>query len=183
MPQTAVADRMTIGIVGQLADLHSMADARVKTATNQEASAQIPFGIMVIRGSLDDSALLLHTSAAAMVTGQLLQGVSTHGHAFAEPQELADTDAGGLQPDATFGVLEIGTIIVAPENAVTPASEVHVRAVAGVGEQAGAFRATADGSDTVDITAFAKWLTSAGAGQPAVLEIDMTNSALAVADV
>jgi hypothetical protein len=80
-------------------------------------------------------------------------------------------------------VLRKGRIFVRPEDAVTPTSEVHVRAVATVAEVAGAFRGTNDGTtDTIDITGFAKWHTSAGAGEIAILEIDMTQASLAVAD-
>lgn len=182
MSQTAVASKMTAGLAGQLFSLGDAADARLGSATSAESSAEIGFGLMVIRGSADGSALLPHTSAAAMVAAPLLLGVVVLSHGFAEPQELADTDSGGLKPKTTFTVLEEGEIWVIPEDNVTPASDVRVRVVAAGAEKAGAFRAAADSTDCVEISAFARWRSSASGGSPARLWIDMSNVQLAVAD-
>lgn len=177
MGQTAIQSRMTVGLAGQIADFNGMSDARVNTVTNQEASAQIPFGVMLKRGTLQDSAKLPTTAADVLV------GVSVLFHSFAEPQEVADTDAGGLMPGATFGVLVEGPVYVFPEAAVTPLSEVHVRIVASGGNtQLGAFTPTAEVAKTIDISAFAKWETSGSATVAAKLVLNTVNSALATAD-
>jgi len=180
--QTSVLSKQVLGLAGQIATLYGGADAKVDSATSAEASAEIPFGVMVCRGTADKTALLLHTSAAAMAANQLLLGVTVLDHSFAEPQEVADTDSGGLKPKSTFSVLMQGPIIVIPEDAVTPASDVRVRVVVAGAEVKGAFRAAADSTDCVEITAFARWLSSAAGGSPAVLWVDMVNVALATAD-
>jgi hypothetical protein len=173
MPQTEVESTMPIGIAGQLADLWTDENGDVVSATSEEASAEIPFGVCVQHGTADDGVLKL------TAIDDVLAGVVVHSHHFAKPYELGDT---GLKPGVTFGLLRKGRIIVLPEDAVTPASTVHVRAVATGNEVAGAFRGTAQGTDTIEITAFAKWRTTADAGEPAVLEVDFTNVALADAD-
>lgn len=183
MPQTSVASRMSVGLAGLIGNLDGMRNASVVSATSSEASAEIPFGVMVQRGSADGTAKNLSTSAAAMAANNLLLGVSTLAQGFDEPNELSNDDDGGLMPEATFGVLIEGPIYVVPEENVTPASDVRVRAVAGGAEVLGAFRATADSTDCVDISAFARWMETGTAGSPTLLYIDMKNVALAVADV
>jgi len=172
-PQTEVEDTMPIGVAGQLADLWTEENGDVASATSEEASAEIPFGVMVKPGTADDGVLKL------TATSNKLAGITVFSHLYAKPDELGDT---GLKPKVTFDVLTRGRIIVFPEDAVTPASEVHVRAVATGSEVAGAFRGTADGTDTIDLTAFARWRSSADAADAAVLEIDLNNAALATAD-
>lgn len=183
MPQTSVALRMTVGLVGQIGNLHGMSEARVASCRNAEASAEIPFGVMVCRDTTNvDTAKLLHTSAAAMAANQLLVGVSTHSHSYAEPQEVADTDAGGIKAGQMLGVLQEGPIWVLPEESVTPSSDVRVRAVVAGDEVKGAFRATADSTDCVDVTAFCRWLTAGSTTVPALVWVDMSNVGLATAD-
>lgn len=182
--QTAVNNRMPIGVVGQLADLSSMADAVVVTGTSEETSAQILFGKMVIQGTADDGILKPHTSAAAMVpaVGTLLKGILTFSNELSEPLEVGPGDNDGILPKTTAGVLVEGSVWVLPEEAVTPKSDVRVRVVAAGGEVAGSFRATADTTDCVEITAFARWETSGNSTTPAKLYINMANAAMAVAD-
>jgi hypothetical protein len=176
MPQSTVANNMTVAIVGQIADAN---DVSIASRVSEESAAEIPFGVMVIRGTdKERQALLLHTSSAAME--QLLAGVSTHHASYDKPAELGEV---GLKPKVTFGVLRKGRVYVLPEETVAPGDAVRVRAVAGAGEQAGAFRKTADDtSDCIDISLFAQWISAGSTTVPAILEIDMTNSALADAD-
>lgn len=173
MAQTTVTTRMPVGFPGIIANLHSMADGDVHSKVSQEASASIPFGVMVQAGSNDDGVLLL------TATSNRLVGVATHHNAYSD----READDNGVKPKMTLGVLNVGQVYVTVENAVTPASEVHVRAVVAGAEVKGAFRAGADGTDTIDISAFARFLTSAGAGEVALLDIDMRNAPLAAADV
>lgn len=173
MPQTTVETTMPIGVAGQLADLWTEQNGDIISVISEEASAEIPFGVAVRQGTADDGALLF------TATSQVPLGVVVFAHHFAKPDELGDT---GLKPKVVFGVLRRGRIIVFPEEAVTPASEVRIRAVAAGAEVKGAFRATADSTDCIDITPFAKWRSSADANEPAILEIDLSNVSLAVAD-
>lgn len=176
--QATVEAAPDFGVPGDIADLWTAKNGARDSATSEEASASIPFGVMVIRGTGDHGAKLLHTSAAAVE--QLLLGISVRSHDFAIGSEL-DTD-GKLKPGATFAVGRTGRYKVLVEDAVSPGDPVRVRAVVAGAEVKGAFRTAADGTDCVDISAFAQWRTSAGIGEVAVVEIDMTNSALAVAD-
>lgn len=173
MPQTEIEETMPLGVAGQLADLYTSEHGDVVSATNEEASAELAFGLFVKKGTADNTVKKLNAADNA------LEGVVVHSHGYHKPVEIGDT---GLKPGVTMGILRKGRIIVLPETAVTPASEVHVRAVAAGEEIAGAVRATADGADTIDITGFASFRGSADAGEPVVLEIDMPNSALAAVD-
>lgn len=172
-PQTSVLTQYPVGIAGQLVDLNSLAVGDTVSAVNAEASAEIPFGVMVKPGTGDDDAKLLTANS------NILKGVVVFGHLYDYPVERGDI---GIKPGIQIGLLRKAKIWVKVEDAVTPASEVHVRAVAGVGEQAGAFRGSADTTDCIEITPFARFLTTAGAGELAVLSIDLDNAALAAAD-
>lgn len=173
-PQTTVATTPDIGVPGQIPTMDGVEDALVFSKTNKEASASMPFGIMVKQGTLDDDILLI-TAAA-----NKLAGVTTWAHDFARTSEL---DTGGVKPGATVGVVWQGPVLVLPEDAVTPSSGVHVRINANGGNtQPGAFRGAADATHSIDCTGFARWLTSGSSTAPAVVFVDMTNAALAVAD-
>lgn len=175
--QSAVTSKAS-AIEGMPADASALT-RDVATYISEEASAEIPFGVMVCRGSTDEDngALLLNTSAAAME--QLLAGVVMWTDVYAKPSELGDT---GLKPGVTLNVLQRGRIWVRPEDAVDPGDAVRVRCVVAGSEVKGAFRSAADSTDCVDISSFARWRSSAGAGELAILEIDMTNAKLADAD-
>lgn len=180
--QTSVDLNAPAGFAGMLGE----GSHKTRSYHNEESTAVMPFGIMIARGTSDpdEGALLPHTSAAAMAAA--FAGVVLHSHHYDEEFEIgagAGTLDDGLNPDVTLKVLTHGTVWVLPEEAVTPASDVRVRVVAGATEQAGAFRATADDvTDCVDVSAFCRWLTSAGAGEPALLEINMTLASQGVAD-
>lgn len=160
--QTTANVAQTGQFAGMLADLDN---AEIRTYVNEEASAEIPFGVMVGQGTLDSDALLLAAQADIQI------GVLVHDHAYDKPNELGDT---GLKPNVTMGILTKGTIWVEVEEAVTPASSVRVRAVVTGNEVAGAFRDTADASDTIDISKFARYLDTAAINGLTRLYIDMT---------
>lgn len=163
-PQTSVPATMTIGLVGQLADLWTLNSGDVWSATNAEASAEIAFGLAVKRGTADGSMNVLTAITEAVF------GVTVFNHLFSKPDELGDT---GMKPNVTGDVLRMGRIYVLTETNITPASGVFVRAlVSGGNTTIGAFRGTADGVTTIDISAFAQWVTTATAGNLAVLEVD-----------
>lgn len=173
-PQTTVTFLPDVGVPGQIASSQGLDDAIVLDKTSKEASAAIPFGVAVKQGTLDDDVLLM-TAA-----NNKLMGVTVFAQDFARNSELTSS---GLQPGTTFGVCFQGPILVLPEGAVTPASGVHIRFSANGGNtQPGAFTATADAGHTVDASAFCRWLTTGSATVPAVLWVDFSNAALAVAD-
>jgi hypothetical protein len=175
--QTSVDALPAVGFAGLIADNGPF---QTRSYHNEESSAETPFGVMLTRGTTDEDegALLPHTSSAAMATTFI--GVLAHSHHYAETKELGET---GLKPDVTLKVLTHGRIWVVPEEAVDPTDLVKVRVVTSGNEVAGAFRATADDtSDCVDISAYARWLTTADANTPALLEINMTGANEGVAD-
>lgn len=172
-PQTSVENAPDIGIVGQLADFHTSADGDVVSRTSEETSATIAFGLFVKHGTADEGV------GVVSATSNLLEGIAVHGHGF-EPGKEVDATTGALLPKATFGVLRRGRAFVKAVGSVTPASEVHVRA-SGTGV-AGSVQAAADATHTIDISPFARFVTSGDDGDVVVLEIDMTNVALATAD-
>lgn len=172
--QTSISETPTVAIAGALVDLNGNND--VKTYVSEEASAEIPFGVMLKQGSADNGCLLI---ADAGDVAEFI-GVAVHSNAYNKDNELGDT---GVKPDVAIGVLQKGTIWVEVEEAVTPLSTVRVRMVATGDEVFGAFRDTADDTtDCANIGQFARYLTSASAGGLAQLQIDMTMRNSAVAD-
>lgn len=167
--QTSIADRAP-GFPGLLVDTR---DHNIETGVSTEASAEIPFGVMVKRGAADGDVQLL------TATNNVLAGIVVHQDGLQRDVQIGST---GIKPGVSLGVLQQGCIWVYSETAVNPTTAVRVRAVAAGAEVPGQFRATADTTDTVDISAFARWRsTTAGAGI-AQLEIDMNGAAGAVAD-
>lgn len=177
--QTSVA-AASYAFAGQLADNDQ--GTRINTRANAEASAEMPFGIMVVRdtvnsGQEDNCILLPHTSAAA--AAPLLAGITVHQHTFAKDTQLGST---GVKPTNALAVLRRGRIYVLPEESVSPGDAVRVRVVTAGAEVKGAFRKSADATDCVDISKFAQWVTSGSSSVPAVLEIDMVGQSQATAD-
>lgn len=164
MPQTSVLAALPVAFEGDLADDWTVENGAIDSVTSEEASAEIAFGLALKKGTASDSALLL-TAITEAVTG-----IAVREDDFSKPDQLGDT---GIKPKVTFRVLRFGRIRVLPEAAVTEASGVFVRAVATGGERAGAFRGTADGTDTIDISAFASWRSSGSSTVPAILEINL----------
>lgn len=162
IPQTSVAESMTAAFAGMVAD--SSPNKDVRSYVSEEASAEIPFGVMVGQGTLDDQCLLL-----AAITDKMI-GVVVHSHAYAKDVELGTT---GIKPKMTVGVMKKGVVWVYVEEAVTPASTVLCRAVAAGAEKAGAFRDTADASDLIDCSSFARFLSSTTGAGIALLEFDV----------
>lgn len=180
MPQNTVEVLPDFGCPGDDADFNTSKNAPKDSAISEEASAEIPFGVMVIRGTADNGAKNLHTSAAAME--QLLLGISLRSHDYAIGLEVSAAN-GGLLPGASIAIGRRGRWKVLVEDAVSPGDPVRVRAVVTGSEVKGRFLTGADSTDCIDISAFAWWRSSADAGEVAIVEIDMSNSALAVADV
>ena len=154
------------GVIGDLAPHY------IRSYTNQEASAEIPFGVLVVQATDPDDGCKLPVAAAMPL------GVVVHSHAYSYPGQLGDT---GLKPGVTMGVMRQGVIWVTVEDAVTPDDAVRVRLTAGVGEQQGAFRTAQDSTDCA-VVAGCQFLTAAGAGDIAQLQVDMTKVAVLTAD-
>lgn len=150
-------------IPGTIADL---GPKKIDSAYNSEASAEIAFGLGVRRNTADDSIRLLTTGLAVAD----FAGIVVHSQIMFRPDALGSV---GVKPMKTCGLLRFGCIWVVTEDAVTLASAVFLRI--GGASPIGGFRGTAatPGTDSVDISTVAKWLSSAGAGGVAKLEINL----------
>lgn len=144
-------------------------------AFNEEASAEIRDGIFVKRGTKADGALLL------TATSNVLLGVTMHSHKRAPGVQLGDD---GVLPAGTLNVRKVGRAWVRVEAAISLAevaagAEVHIRAVAAGAEIAGACRKDADGTDCIDASGWAQWLTPTqtdpDGNLTAMLEFDIRN--------
>lgn len=163
-PQTSVA-AMPIGVEGDLADEWTIANGAVDSATSEETTAEIAFGLAIKRGTAAKSMKVLTAITESV------DGIVVYEPDFAKPSQLGDT---GIKPKVTARVIRFGRVFVIPEDAVTEASGVFVRAVATTGERAGAFRGTADGTDTIDVSAFCRWRNGGGgAGALCTLEVNL----------
>ncbi len=172
-PQTSVS-APSVAFAGMLGDTNMV--KYVRSYVNEEASAEIPFGVMVKEGT-DPS-----KQAKALATGDTavkFLGVTVHANSYAKPEELGDD---GMKPGVVMGVLVEGTIWVPVEEAVTPASSVLVRIIATGDEVAGAFRDSADASDCIDVSGFCRFLTSTTGAGFALLQVNMANRAEKAAD-
>lgn len=164
MSQTSYSTYQAAAFAGMLAD---SGEIDVLSYINEEASANLPFGVAVAKGTADNGFL-------AMVNGSsVIVGILAHTHQV-DPGRVAASPAGaGVPPKYLGNVLKRGRIYVQVEEAVTPASAVFVRHTAGAGgTQKGAFRASADTATAVAWTA-ARFLTSAGANGYAIVEVNL----------
>jgi len=156
--QTEVSEYMEKGLAGQLADV---GNADIVTRANASGGA-IPFGVFVTKGAAQREATL--PDATGEVTGLTGLGVVLRSHTQPQGEGYADSDP--------MPVLKRGRVWVPVEDAVTAESAAFVRFVAGVGEQLGAFRSDADGTDAVALPG-AKFVSDAGAGELALLDINL----------
>lgn len=161
IPQTSVSETMTQAYMGMLAD--SGYDKYVRSYVNEEASDEMPFGVVVQQGTADNQCLLLNA-----ITDKLI-GITVHSHAYDKDNELGTT---GLKQYATVGVARRGRVWCYAEEAVTPASAPLVRAVAAGVEVPGHFRDSADAADLIDVSAFCRFLTSTTGAGLVLVEFD-----------
>lgn len=170
MPQTSVRSNLISGTPAGMSADSSKPDCLSKY--NGEASATVPFGVFVA-ASGDDAFLKI-----AATSDQLLGLVRwTPGYA---PGTEVDATTGEILAKQYADIAVKGRFLVYPEAAVTVASEVHVRAT-GTGTP-GALRGTADSTNTINISKFARWREAGSATDPAVLEIDMVGQFNQAAD-
>jgi hypothetical protein len=180
--QTTVDTTPIIGVPGQLATEHDEHNARVDSGCNEEAATNIPFGVLVKRGTAK-GLIKLPTTAA-----DVFDGVVVHANEFDAESQLADATVNtfvqsAIKPGVTAGLVLEGTVLVIPEANGIATSGVHARIVASGGNvQLGSFTPTAEVAKTVNLTALARWVEPPVAGQPSPLWIDLGKAALITAD-
>ncbi|BBO74407.1 hypothetical protein DSCW_18240 [Desulfosarcina widdelii] len=157
--QTEVRSSMAVGLAGQIADI---GPSDIITYTNEHGDT-VPFGVFVTKGSGEGLAVL--PDATGEVTGLVGLGVVVRSHTQPQDEGYADGDV--------MPVIKKGRVWVPVEDEVTAESAAFVRFVAGAGEQLGAFRSDADGTDAVALPN-AKFVTDAAAGELALLDLNLT---------
>lgn len=160
--QTSFSNNRTQGIAGQA---EGNGPRITETMRNDEATAEIPFGVAIKHASTSDeqSAALL-----TAITGERIAGIVMHSHSYADTQ-LGDD---GVKPGALLNVVRSGRLLVICEDGCNVGDPLHIRAVATGAELQGALLAAQDGTDTIDMTLAGEWRSSAAAGGLAVLEFD-----------
>lgn len=144
---------------------------------NEEASAELAFGTMLVAGTATDSAKL-----ATANTNNLI-GILRNDYRYAYGVDFGSI---GLKPKTSLPVLQRGKIMVVVAEAVTPASPVRIRVNTSAGANGatngpGTFCTTSSAGNTMRLP-FARFLgTTTGPGV-VELEIDMTMRASAVND-
>jgi hypothetical protein len=161
MSQTSYSDTQAIAFAGQL---QGIAGQQVDTGVSEEASAEIPYGVGVARGTAADGVLLPTNVNAKM------RGVVIHSH-NQEPSIALGTV--GLKPRSCFGVLRRGRVALLVEEAVVAGDRGFVR-FAGTGQK-GAWRKSAVTNETIDLTAQVEFVTAAGANGLAFADVDFIN--------
>ncbi len=174
MSQTTVQERLDVAKQGMLADASGGLYDKFSAHNENESDddyPNIPFGVMVAKGTTEGGALSLAAQADELL------GVSVYSDNYLVGVDVSDI--GDLLPGAQFSALQRGRIWVYLEENVDAGDPVRYRAVATTTEVPGAFR-TSDpgGTDTVLITAGARYLVGGLSGELALLEIDMLNVAV-----
>lgn len=160
MAQTSYSNTIPIGFAGQLGDLDQA--KYVRSHTNAEASAEMPFGIAVAQGSSDSACILLADADAKFI------GVTIHSDVYS----ARDMGTTGVKPKNMMNVLTKGTCYVVVEESVSVGDVPYVRYTASGGNtQKGAFRKSDDTSKAMPLYG-SRYLTSAAGGGIALVEID-----------
>ena len=158
MPQLTYTFEMQPAFAGMKAE--SVEDT-VRSYVNEGAAA--PFGVVFVQGSSDEAAAL--PSAAS----QFALGVAHHTHAYAHQGLAGDL---GIDTQCMANVMRKGTVWVKVETAVAPGDPAFYRHTAPGVEQLGALRNDADVANA-DALGDSKFLTTAGAGELALLEVNL----------
>ena len=139
-----------------------------------EASAAIPFGYAVKRHGSDATKAIL----PAAETDKVL-GLVCHSYTYMEGTTYDSTATpAGVKPGASLDILRRGRIWVIAEDAVSAGDRGWIRCTAGSGaEYVGGVSNADEGTEMVDCTKQVEFLTAAGAGALALVEVDFTREA------
>lgn len=170
--QTSYNDAPPIGFNGMLAD---EGPHGIMAMINQD-TASIAFGRGVIfkSGGNDQDAKLPLTSQTDKVAG-----IVVHSNAYSRSWTdvngtFGQVDAVGLRPGVMMNVIRQGRVLVVCESGCTKGDRLFVRAVSAEDgtEFYGGLNNAAVASKMIDCQGQGQWLTTAAAGQLAVLEVD-----------
>ncbi len=165
--QSTYPSARTAAIAGTLADTSAH---EIVAMVNNEASAEILFGQAVcFEGSTIYEGVL-----SPDITSDKICGIAIRAYNYVPSSDLGDT---GVEPGGVLNVLRKGRCWVTVEEAVAPGDRMFIRVVTSGSETEGAFRKSADSSDCIDSTTQGVYLSTAGIGGVALLEVDFTNEA------
>lgn len=174
--QTSVSATSDVAFPGLVGD-NTAEDSR--SLLNEEASAEIPFGMMVAKGSTEGGALKVAANTDKLV------GVVRHGHNYSKAPngELGTT---GLKPGVTMMIHTDGPIWVLVDESVAVGDAVRVRGDTNSSTVPGTFCKTTSAGHTY-LLKNARWLKGTvtladGTTKIALLDIDMANIATATSE-
>ena len=161
MAQLSYTTTMPRGFAGMKVDT---AEDIVDTAHSEEASAEIPFGVFVKKGTADGGVLLM-TAA-----NNVIAGITIHSHA-----SQVGT-GGGLSSKAAVNLGTRCRVLMTSEQSVVPTDPVFVRYAAGGAASAlrGTVRKDADTNGAVRVPG-ARFMTTAAAS--ALVEVEFNKAA------
>lgn len=156
---TSIRDASTLGNEGDLAT-----SAHQRIQSGWDPANELFFGRAVIRGSADTE--VEHPSGSAGT----FMGVVKRDYNI----EPADVSTGDIPAGHEAKIMLEGRIWVIAEDAVTEGGAVYYRhdAAGALPEALGRFRSNADAGDATLVPG-ARWASSATAGNPAILEINI----------
>lgn len=186
MPQTSYSQRQALSFAGHLGE--SGKGRSIRSFVNAESSANFPFGIGVVKGTLFDDSKL------PVAVTDLFVGVTAHSHDLGVDGASAGTTlttTGGVAPKDRVNVVEWGSLVVLTEQSMVPGDPVYMRVAVNTTEQLGAFRKDNDSGKArllraarvlrnVTSTLALVWIDVAEDQQPGdMVEIPFTNASIA----
>lgn len=161
MAITTYSETLTAALAGQLAGL----DNEIDSFTNQEATADLPFGYAVVQGTGEKDALLPSDD------GDVFVGIVVMGHSYGE-DDLGDE---GPLPLQSVDILHHGRVWVVVGEAVLVGDRGFVSYASGTATP-GKIMKTDTTDATLDTSAQIRFLTAqATPGGLALAEIDVMN--------
>lgn len=173
MGQSTYTTQPALGYEGTLDETVPHTELTMK---NAEDTASIAFGRAVVfkSGGTSDFDAVLPAAETDRVAGIVLK-TNTYDQAWTDVNGTVhgQLKSDGLIPGTFMRVIRSGRMLVKAATAVTPGDRLWVRAVSGGGaEYLGALEDADDGTDTIDCTGQAQWVSSASAGELAWLEFN-----------
>jgi len=162
MAQSTYSSSRAIGYEGALADQKG---SDIHYMRNDEASAEMRFGHAVkFDSATDESSAKILTATSETVAGIVMK----------DSYESAQLGDAGPVAGQSLSVIRKGRIYARCEDGCSVGDRLFIRAVATGAENPGALRAAADGTDCIDSQGQGQWMTSAAAGEIAVLDFDFS---------
>ena len=159
MAQTSYTDLPAIGQEGQVFD------STAHESISKTADVAIPVAVGVTQGAADGTCKLPAPGDADANGDMHLLGI-------AMLDQHRDNSAQDYAAGDSVTLIRHGRVLVLVEDAVSAGGTVFVRHTVATTEQIGDFRSDADGTNA-DPVLGAKFVTSAGAGELAVIELDL----------